>query len=135
MDLLSNYNFRYTATQDPIVNLNFHHVATQDPIVNYNFHHAATQDPIVNYNFHHAATQDPFVNYNFSPCGNSRSWSQHQICDTSFFLFNFISFMIGQVWLFVFAMFIVVSTSSVVWSQVRWFFLMRIAFHAINHDE
>ena len=30
---------------------------------------------------------------------------------------------------------IVVSTSLVVWSQVRWFFLMRIVFHAINHDE
>ena len=29
----------------------------------------------------------------------------------------------------------VVSTSSVVWSQVRRFFLMRIVFHAINHDE
>ena len=30
---------------------------------------------------------------------------------------------------------VVVSTSPVVWSQVRWFFLMRIVFHAINHDE
>ena len=29
----------------------------------------------------------------------------------------------------------VFSTSSVVWLQVRWFFLMRIVFHAINHDE
>ena len=28
-----------------------------------------------------------------------------------------------------------VSTSSVVWSQVRWFFLMRNVFRAINHDE
>ena len=31
--------------------------------------------------------------------------------------------------------FVVVSTSSVVWSQVRQFFLMRYVFHAINHDE
>ena len=30
---------------------------------------------------------------------------------------------------------VVVSTSPVVWSQVRQFFLMRIVFHAINHDE
>ena len=29
----------------------------------------------------------------------------------------------------------VVSTSPVVWSQVRWFFLMRIVFCTINHDE
>ena len=32
-------------------------------------------------------------------------------------------------------MFIVVSTSSVVLSQVRRFFLLRNVFHAINHDE
>ena len=30
---------------------------------------------------------------------------------------------------------VVVSTSSVVWSQVRWFFLMRNVFCTINHDE
>ena len=30
---------------------------------------------------------------------------------------------------------VVVSTSSVVWSQVRWFFLLEYIFHAINHDE
>ena len=30
---------------------------------------------------------------------------------------------------------VVISTSPVVWSQVRWFFLMRIVFCAINHDE
>ena len=29
----------------------------------------------------------------------------------------------------------VVSTSPVVWSQVRWFFIMRNVFRAINHDE
>ena len=29
----------------------------------------------------------------------------------------------------------VVSTSAVVWSQVRQFFLLRNVFHAINHDE
>ena len=29
----------------------------------------------------------------------------------------------------------VVSTSSVVWSQVRQFFLLRKVFHTINHDE
>ena len=32
-------------------------------------------------------------------------------------------------------LFDVVSTSPVVWSQVRRLFLMRIVFHAINHDE
>ena len=32
-------------------------------------------------------------------------------------------------------MFDVVSTSPVVWSQMRWFFLMRIVFRAISHDE
>ena len=31
--------------------------------------------------------------------------------------------------------FVVVSTSSVVWSQVRQFFLLQYIFHAINHDE
>ena len=31
--------------------------------------------------------------------------------------------------------FVVVSTSSVVWPKVRQFFLMRNVFHAINHDE
>ena len=31
--------------------------------------------------------------------------------------------------------FVVVSTSSVVWSQVRQFFLLKYIFHAINHDE
>ena len=30
---------------------------------------------------------------------------------------------------------VVVSTSSVVWSQVRWFFLLEYIFHTINHDE
>ena len=34
-----------------------------------------------------------------------------------------------------FRLFVVVSTSSVVWSQVRWFFLMRNVFCTINHDE
>ena len=29
---------------------------------------------------------------------------------------------------------IVVSTSSVMWSQVRWYFVLEY-FHAINHDE
>ena len=32
-------------------------------------------------------------------------------------------------------LFDVVSTSPIVWSQMRWFFLMRIVFSAINHDE
>ena len=31
--------------------------------------------------------------------------------------------------------FVVVSTSSVVWSQVRHFFLLEYICHAINHDE
>ena len=30
---------------------------------------------------------------------------------------------------------VVVSTSSVVWSQVRWFFLLEYIFCTINHDE
>ena len=30
---------------------------------------------------------------------------------------------------------VVVSTSSVVWSQMRQFFLLEYIFHAINHDE
>ena len=30
---------------------------------------------------------------------------------------------------------VVLSTSSVVWSQVRWFFLLEYIFHTINHDE
>ena len=30
---------------------------------------------------------------------------------------------------------VVVSTSSVVWSKVRWFFLLEYIFCAINHDE
>ena len=34
-----------------------------------------------------------------------------------------------------FRLFVVVSTSSVVWSQMRQFFLMRNVFCAINHDE
>ena len=31
--------------------------------------------------------------------------------------------------------FVVVSTSSVVWSQARRFFLLEYIFHTINHDE
>ena len=32
--------------------------------------------------------KNPYLNQLLlSPCGNTRSWSQHQICDTSFFLF------------------------------------------------
>ena len=34
-----------------------------------------------------------------------------------------------------FRIYVVVSTSSVVWSQVRQFFLMRKVFRTINHDE
>ena len=30
---------------------------------------------------------------------------------------------------------VVVNTSIVVWSQVRWFFLLEYIFHTINHDE
>ena len=32
-------------------------------------------------------------------------------------------------------LFVVVSTSPIVWAQLRWFFLMRIVFCTINHDE
>ena len=50
------------------------------------------------------------------------------------FSFYYTSSTIGQV-LCVLGYFVVVSTSSVVWSQVRQFFLMRNVFCTINHDE
>ena len=68
----------------------------------------------------------------FPPCGNTRSWSWHQICDTSFFLF--ILKFYGLVKMLIFHMYgfeclkLVVSTSSVVWSQVRWFFILEYIF-------
>ena len=42
---------------------------------------------IVNFVFHHAATQNPsiYCQFRISSCGNSESWSRHQIYDTSFF--------------------------------------------------
>ena len=53
--------------------------------------------------------------------------------DASFFYFTLI--VLRQVKFHVFRLFVVVSTSSVVWSQVRWFFVLRYVFCAINHDE
>ena len=38
------------------------------------------------------------------------------------------------VWFLLMIVFVVGSTSSVVLSQVRWFFLMRNVFCTINHD-
>ena len=81
--------------------------------------------------------KDPYLNQSLlSPCGNTRSWSWHQICDTSFFLFILkflrlvkLFYVIGFEYLK-----LVVSTSSVVWSQVRWFFILEY-FCTINHGE
>ena len=87
--------------------------------------------------FHHAATQDPGLSYSlFSPCGNTRSWSRHQICDTSFFLFilKFYDWSNLLMWLYLGFWMLEVTTSSVVWSQVRWFFVLEY-FYTINHDE
>ena len=58
--------------------------------------------------------------------------------DTSFFLYCYKSSTKGQVlyvWFLLKITFVVVSTSSVVLSQVRQFFLLRNVFRAINHDE
>ena len=84
--------------------------------------------------------KNPYLNQLLllSPCSNTKSWSWNQICDTSFFLF-----ILKFLWLVKLLMFYVikfkflklmVSTSSVVWSQVRWFFILEY-FHAINHGE
>ena len=81
--------------------------------------------------------KDPYLNQSLlSPCSNTRSWSQHQICDTSFFLFILkflrlvkLFYVNGYEYLK-----LVVSTSSVVWSPVRQFFILEY-FHAINHGE
>ena len=53
--------------------------------------------------------------------------------DASFFYITITVLRLAK--FYVFRLFVVVSTSSVVWSQVRRFFLMRNVFHAINHDE
>ena len=37
----------------------------------------------------HSAVTQTLLFFIFSSCGNSKSWSQHQICDTSFFLYEF----------------------------------------------
>ena len=55
------------------------------------------------------------------------------LSDTSFFYFTIT--VLRWVKFYVFMLFVVVSTSSVVWSLVRWFFLLRNVFCAINHDE
>ena len=72
--------------------------------------------------------QNPYLKQSLSsPCGNTRSWSRHQICDTSSFLF--ILKFLQLVKLFYVIRFeflkLVVSTSSVLWSQVRWFFVLE----------
>ena len=60
------------------------------------------------------------------------------ICYTSFFLFILKCYGLVKLLMFYVIGFeflkLVVSTSSVVWSQVRWFFILEY-FHAINHGE
>ena len=75
-------------------------IITQDLIVNYNFHHVATQDPVFLYTMYFIMWQLKIlfsIIQCISSCSNSRSWSWHKICDTSFFLFNSKSSMRGQV--------------------------------------
>ena len=93
--------------------------------------------PLVSFIFTIQQHKNPYLNQSLlSPCSNTRSWSWHQICDTSFFLF--ILKFLWLVKLFYVIRFeflkLVVSTSSVVWSQVRWFFILEY-FCAINHGE
>ena len=68
----------------------------------------------------------------FPPCGNTRSWSWHQIWDTFFFLFilqiySLVKLLMLHVYGFVFLK-LVVSTSSIAWSQVRRFFILKYIF-------
>ena len=67
----------------------------------------------------------------FPPCSNTRSWSWHHICDTSFFLFilkfySLVKLLMFHMYGFEFLK-LMVST-SVVWSQVRWFFILEYIF-------
>ena len=43
---------------------------------------------------HHVVTTKFYCSSYFSSCSNSKSWSRHQICDTSFFLYEFYVFPI-----------------------------------------
>ena len=101
------------------------------------FHYAVTQVTSfllsIRLYWHHTAIILFYYQLWSSSCGNSISWLWHQICDNSFFYFTLI--VLRMVKFYVFRLFVVVSTTSVVWSQVRWFFLLRNVFCAINHDE
>ena len=74
---------------------------------------------IVKYNFHHVATQNPGHGTKFVTL------------PSSILLYWFYWFAIKLPLLSI----DVVSTSPIVWSQMKWFFLMRIDFCTINHDE
>ena len=89
---------------------------------NTNVHSAASQITIVKFHFHHVATQYPGHSTRFVTLPSSilLYWQLGQAC---------------HVWLFCKLIIVVVSTSSVVLSQVRWFFLLRNVFCTINHDE
>ena len=49
--------------------------------------------------FHYTVVQVPniYCPIQTSPCSNSKSWSQHQICDTSFFYITIKALLKGQV--------------------------------------
>ena len=89
-----------------------------------------------NINICPAASQNFNCQIPFLPCGNSYPGhgTRFVTLPSSILLY----WQLGQVlhvWLFCKLIIVVVSTSSVVLSQVRWFFLMRNVFHTINHDE
>ena len=87
----------------------------------FHFHNLVTQGTSfycqIRLYWHHTTIILFYCQFLFSSCSNSRSWSQHQICDASFFYFTIT--VLRYVKLYVFRLFVVVSTSSVVWSQVR----------------
>ena len=87
-------------------------------------HHTVTQIllSIVNFKFNHVQLKSWYLlsNTNFT-MWQLKSWSQHQICDTSFlYITVLVLFICNKLLLLSID---VVSTSLVVWSQVRWFFL------------
>ena len=82
------------------------------------FHDVASQNSIIHYIFHHAATEDPSHGTKFVTLPSS--YLTLKVYDRP----GSVYYLLG-----------VVSTSSVVCSQVRRFFLMRIVFCTINHDE
>ena len=79
---------------------------------------------IVNFKFHHAATYNPGHGTKFVTLPSPVFYVSST--KVGFYIFEYVYWK---------SLLVVVSTSPVVWSQVRWFFLMRIVFCAINHDE